>query len=1176
MTTPDQTSSHRMIVGICLALAAAAIAVWGFAVSAGAAGLGPSAMTPNAGIAILAACGGWFALQRRSRAATIGGYALVSVAAAISIATLVQHVARIDLGVDTLIGRELMSPATGHPGRPSAAVGVSLLLAAISIALTRFRSALVEELRQFARIAGLAPPLFALALQLYDPAALDVIDGFEQTALSTSLALTLLLLAVGFDRAAASLRWQIASIGVVTVAPLVALTVHFASAERESALAAASERLAATARIGAERQDAVIAQTRQMLSFLARSSAIRSFGPTCNRELAENLTQIPFVRSLSVIDRAGVVRCADQASKLPLQVADRDYVRDAFGTGRFTVSGFIISRANGMPRIAAALPAPEGDAAEFLVVAFLDLEALAGPLAGIGHGEERGETVTLVDRGGVVIAREPRDDNLIGVNLADATFVTQALANPGQPFEAAELGGEATVYYASRVLDGEGTLIVGMPRREVVRPVDKRLNHRLLLISGILAASLALGVLGSETLVLRPLRRLTAYAGRLEDGDLAARPDVRATGEVGALGRALAVSAAAIEDRERRLAEAEALFRGLFDHSPDSKAVIRVESDGGFRVETWNAAAAAATGLSPGEVVGRSPHEVFPGSRGEAIEHDLRRTLALGRVTTIEREPVVQGLPTVFEMVQVPLRGADGSIERIFLSARDISERKRVERLKNEFVSTVSHELRTPLTSIAGSLGLLSGGAAGPLSDRARHLITIAHSNSLRLVRLINDILDIEKIEAGRMTFDLRSLVVTDVVAQAIGGLKSYADEYGVEVELAPRGDELMVYGDEDRLTQVVTNLLSNAIKYSPRGGLVTASIFAERDAVAIVVKDCGPGIPEAFRGRLFTKFAQADGSDSRRKGGTGLGLAIVREIVERHAGAVTYRTEAGLGTEFEVRLPRHVMRDRTAPPVLPEHPARPKILICEDDALIAAILAEQMRDVGFEGVTADTMRAAVQAVGRDEFEAALIDLSLPDGDGLSLIRALRALPKGRNLPVFVVSADAERGRRDVRAADLDVKAWLEKPVDTGRLLRLLRQRVGAAPRPRILHVEDDRDLCNVVSAAIAPIAEVVSVTSVAGARRELQAGEFDLAILDVALEDGSGLELLRLLNGADGARRTPIIIFSARDAEREVVAQAEAALTKSRTSLGALVDAVRRVVGEAEAAESPPKRSYG
>ncbi|MFJ5489164.1 ATP-binding protein [Hansschlegelia beijingensis] len=274
----------------------------------------------------------------------------------------------------------------------------------------------------------------------------------------------------------------------------------------------------------------------------------------------------------------------------------------------------------------------------------------------------------------------------------------------------------------------------------------------------------------------------------------------------------------------------------------------------------------------------------------EAIERDLRRAIALGRVSIVEREVTSSGAPGVFEMVQAPQFAADGTVQRIFVSARDISERKRVERLKNEFVSTVSHELRTPLTSIAGSLGLLAGGAAGTLGDKARHLVAIAHSNSLRLVRLINDILDIEKIEAGRMTFEVRTVLVRELIEQAVGGLSGYAEDLGVRVEVAEGARGLMVRGDPDRLTQVVTNLVGNAIKFSPRGETVTVASAAEGDIVMIAVRDRGPGIPEAFQPRLFSKFAQADGSDTRRLGGTGLGLAIAREIVERHAGAISFR----------------------------------------------------------------------------------------------------------------------------------------------------------------------------------------------------------------------------------------------------------------------------------------------
>ena len=1181
MTTFFGTMSVRLAFGAALALGAAGFAlggvfgsmVWPTAGSA----VGLAAMKFNAGLAILAGCAGWFLLLGEARWRRGAGLALLAMMAALAVITLLQHLFGLDFGIDALTAKDASPASSGHPGRSSVAVCVALLLAAAAIGLSG-SSERVADLRQFTRLAGLAVPLFTLSLHVYDPTALAVLDGFESTSLDTTIALALLLGAVGFDRPAASLRWQIANIGVVVIAPLVALTVHFASAEREGAIAAAGARLAATARLGAERQEAVIAQTRQALTFLSRSPAVRSLGPACVAELAENMPLNPLLRSLYTVDRSGLIGCADQRSVIGLNIDDRDYVRQAFATGRVTVSGFILARKSGQPRIAIALPATSEAGAPFLLVASLDIEALSGPLDALDDGMAEGATATLVDRSGVVIARRPQRQDLVGESLADATFVTQALANPNQPFEASELNGRAAVFVARRVLDDQGTLIVGAPKREIVRPVDVRLNRRLWLIFAILGTSLALGVLCGEAFVLQPLRRLIGYAGRLEAGDFAARPEVRASGEVGALGRALAVSAAAIEDRERRLVETEALFRGLFDHSPDSKAVIRVEPSGGFTVETWNAAAVATTGLSAAEVVGRSPRHVFPGARGEAIEQDLRRTLELGRVQTIEREPNVNGQQIVFEMVQVPLRNADGAIERIFLSARDISERKRVERLKNEFVSTVSHELRTPLTSIAGSLGLLAGGAAGPLTDRARRLITIAHTNSLRLVRLINDILDIEKIEAGRMTFELKSLSVEELVSQAIGGLKSYADEFGVEIALATDERGLTVYGDEDRLTQVVTNLVSNAVKFSPRGETVTVSIRSDGEAVVIAVMDRGPGVPEAFHPRLFTKFAQADGSDQRRKGGTGLGLAIVREIVERHAGAVSYRACIGGGAEFEVRLARVAPRSQAAP--IHAEPPRPTVLICEDDALIAAIMAEQIREAGFEVLTAGTVRSALQMVATREIGALLVDLSLPDGDGLSLIGSLRAMPRGRRLPVMVVSGSAEKGRSDPRAADLNVAAWVSKPFDAGRLEKLFGHRTGThAKLARILHVADDADLCKVVSTALAPIAKVVATSSVDGTRRALDTGEFDLAILDLALEDGHGRDLLGLFAQAS-PRPVPVIVFSAHDADREVASKAEATLTKSRTPLADLVDVVTKTLAKRNAAVQAThvedRRSFG
>lgn len=235
----------------------------------------------------------------------------------------------------------------------------------------------------------------------------------------------------------------------------------------------------------------------------------------------------------------------------------------------------------------------------------------------------------------------------------------------------------------------------------------------------------------------------------------------------------------------------------------------------------------------------------------------------------------------------------------------DISARKQAERLKDEFVSTVSHELRTPLTSIAASLALLTAGKAGELPPPALRLVAIAHNNGQRLVRLVNDILDIEKIESRKLVFHFKLVSAREIVEQVLEASRAYADQFGVSVRLDSGSMAGGVWADADRLAQVVTNLLSNAIKFSPRGEDVIVAVGERDDRVRITVRDHGPGIPEEFKPRVFDKFAQADASDTRQKGGTGLGLSIVKQIVSRLGGEVGFESAAGCGTLFFVELPR-------------------------------------------------------------------------------------------------------------------------------------------------------------------------------------------------------------------------------------------------------------------------------
>lgn len=233
----------------------------------------------------------------------------------------------------------------------------------------------------------------------------------------------------------------------------------------------------------------------------------------------------------------------------------------------------------------------------------------------------------------------------------------------------------------------------------------------------------------------------------------------------------------------------------------------------------------------------------------------------------------------------------------------DITQRKHLEQMKNEFVSTVSHELRTPLTSIAGSLGLINGEALGPVPNAMREMLSIAQSNSQRLRQLIDDLLDMDKLLAGKMSFIPQQLDIDSFLAECVTSHQGFARQHDVQLSYTG-GPVAQVTADPMRLQQVLSNLLSNALKFSPAGSQVLLSAQALGGQIRILVVDQGPGVPAEFVDRLFEKFSQADASDRRQKGGTGLGLAISKELIERMGGCIGFYPRPGGGSVFWVELP--------------------------------------------------------------------------------------------------------------------------------------------------------------------------------------------------------------------------------------------------------------------------------
>lgn len=502
------------------------------------------------------------------------------------------------------------------------------------------------------------------------------------------------------------------------------------------------------------------------------------------------------------------------------------------------------------------------------------------------------------------------------------------------------------------------------------------------------------------------------------------------------IARALRARSRARDQAEDQAARQAAVFEGAKD------AMLTINPSGS--IETLNPAAARMFGYAPDDLMRRDVgilFEVAP-DRGR-VESFLKRLQARrsngngnGRAEEFWARRH-DGTTFLADVTVSPVQLVDG--HRYLAVLRDVTERKQVERMKTEFVSTVSHELRTPLTSIAGSLGLLSGGAAGELPDRAARLVGIAYNNCQRLVRLINDILDIEKIESGQMLFDNRPVDLTQALDGCVHANSGFAEAHRVTIAFAPPSGAATVIADADRLAQIVTNLLSNAVKFSPAGGVVDVDVVALDRRWRVRVADRGPGIPAEFRERIFGKFAQADSSDTRTKGGTGLGLSIVRELAMRMGGSVGFEDREGGGTVFSVDLP--AADDAPAPSAKRAAPASldglPVILHVDDDPDMLRVVA-----ANFEG-KADIRSAKSVEAGRSlirtrPFDAAILDIGMADGSGLDLLPLLHErLP---DVPVVVFTAQDPEPGLDARVDALFVKSRASLDRLVARTLELCGQ----------------------------------------------------------------------------------------------------------------------------------------
>ena len=599
---------------------------------------------------------------------------------------------------------------------------------------------------------------------------------------------------------------------------------------------------------------------------------------------------------------------------------------------------------------------------------------------------------------------------------------------------------------------------------------------------------------------------------------------------------------------EREIQESERRMREILEGSPIG-AVISTE-DGRFLF--WNTEFAVQHGVSREALGGIEPHALFVGTtERERLFAQLRRE-GIVRHAEVERQRV-DGTPwwSLLSMRPITYEGEDATLTWCY----DITELKRVEetltaardqaeamsRTKSSFLANMSHELRTPLNAIIGLTELLCDNAARFGTEKALEPLRRVLRAGRHLLGLINDILDLSKIEAGKMDLTLESVAIKPVVEEVLGTARPLAEQNKNALELDCPAGIGSVHADNMRLRQILLNLLSNACKFT-KGGTVRLRVARAEEAgqhwVDFAVSDTGIGMTDEQLGRLFQEFTQADASTTRQFGGTGLGLAISRRLCRLMGGDITVTSAPGEGSTFTVRLPTEA-----APPLsvaetslAAASPAasqgcRGTVLVIDDDATARELIATYLAGEGFAVETASSGVHGLKRARELRPAAIILDILMPDIDGWTVLAALKGEPELADIPVVIVTiVDEQR-----RGIALGAAGYLTKPIDRDRLVAIL-SRLRAADAPgSVLVVEDDEEQRQLVCATLGALGWTVREAANGRLALDAIAAELpDVILLDLMMPEMDGFELVAALQANAIWRDIPVVVVTALDLTAE------------------------------------------
>ncbi len=459
---------------------------------------------------------------------------------------------------------------------------------------------------------------------------------------------------------------------------------------------------------------------------------------------------------------------------------------------------------------------------------------------------------------------------------------------------------------------------------------------------------------------------------------------------------------------------------------------------------------------------------------------------------------------------------------------RDVTREREVDRMKSEFVSLVSHELRTPLTSIKGYVDLLLDGEVGDVPQEQREFLDIVKSNADRLVALINDLLDISRIESGRVELKRTSLELGRLIQGVANLLKPQIEGKGQHLTINIPDSMPRVSGDADRVTQIVTNLVSNAYKYTPAGGDVEVSLLNEGDWVRVSVRDTGIGLSAQEQNQLFTKFFRAKNRTTEEVGGTGLGLSITKSLVEMHGGKMAVTSAPGQGSTFSFTLPVILDIQPEMPERLIQIPALQaggRILVVDDEPDIANLISRYLERGGYKVIVANNGTQAFRMAQVEQPDLITLDVKLPDVDGFTVLEWLKHEPATASIPVIMLSmlADESRGKL------LGAVDFVSKPTQEKGLLERVAKAM-AQGRPKVVLVADDEvDIRHLLAGYLRRAGYRVLEAGNGLEVLELVSKESPgLVLMDIRMPEMDGITALKELRANESTRDLPVVIMTA------------------------------------------------